>query len=123
MSDNSEKTLAALETSLVDMAIESWRFARLFSRTLNKLDAGEAPRYAGQLRYFVKRIEESLQVARCELVNLEGQTYDPGIAATALNIGDFAPDDKLVIEQMIEPIVMGHEGLIRSGTVMLRKID
>ena len=123
MNDSSDKTLAALEASLVDMAIESWRFARLFSRTLNKLDAGEAPRYASQLRYFVKRIEESLQVARCELVNLEGQPYDPGIAATALNIGDFGPDDKLIVEQMLEPIVMGHEGVIRSGTVMLRKVD
>ena len=30
-----------LERSLIDMAVESWRFARLFGRLVSKLDAGE----------------------------------------------------------------------------------
>jgi hypothetical protein len=54
---------------------------------------------------------------------LEGQKYDPGVAATALNISDFGPDDELVIEQMVEPIVMGSEGIIRPGTVLLKRFD
>ena len=40
-----------------------------------------------------------------------------------MNIGDFEPEDELVIDQMIEPIVMRAEGLIRPGTVTLRKAD
>jgi hypothetical protein len=44
-----------------------------------------------------------------------------GMAASALNIGDFGPDDALLVDQMVEPIIMGPEGLVRSGTVMLRK--
>jgi len=27
----------------------------------------------------------------------------------------------LIIEQMIEPIIMGPEGVLRTGTVLLRK--
>ena len=108
---------------LLNLAAEGWRFARLFSRVLEKLDAGEAPRYANQLRYFVKRIEESLASANMRLVNLEGHPYDPGIAATALNIADFGPEDKLYIDQMLEPIVMGPEGIVKSGTVLLKKAD
>jgi hypothetical protein len=38
-----------------------WRFARLFSRLVNKLDAGESTRYVNQLRYFQKKVEESLE--------------------------------------------------------------
>ena len=108
---------------LLDVAIESWRFARLFRRVLSKLDADEAPRYVGQLRYYLKTLGERLEAADLRLVDIEGHPYDPGVAASALNIGDFAPGDVLVVEQMLEPIVMGSDGLVRSGTVMLRKVQ
>lgn len=111
-----------MEQSLIDMAVESWRFARLFSRVVNKLDAGESSRYVNQLRYFQKKLEESLDANGLKLVNVEGQPYDPGIAASALNVGDFGPDDELLVDQMVEPIIMGPEGLRKQGTVMLRKV-
>jgi hypothetical protein len=57
------------------------------------------------------------------LVTIEGQRFDSGTAATALNINDFGPNDEVVIEQMIEPIVMNNLGLVRAGTVMLRKAE
>lgn len=110
-----------LERSLIEVAIESWRFSRLFSRLVNKLDAGESSRYVNQLRYFQKKIEESLEESGLKLVNVEGQLFDPGMAASALNIGDFGPDDVLLVDQMVEPIIMGSEGLRKQGTVMLRK--
>jgi hypothetical protein len=107
---------------LVNVAIESWRFSRLFARVLAKVDAGEVPRFVNQLRYYLKSLEENLEAAELKLVNLEGLPYDAGIAASALNIGDFAPDDVLVISQMVEPIIMGADGVVRSGTVMLQKV-
>lgn len=110
-----------LERSLIDIAVESWRFSRLFARLVNKLDAGEGSRYANQIRYFQKKVEESLDASGLKLVNVEGHQFDPGMAASAINIGDFGPDDVLVVEQMIEPIIMGSEGLRKQGTVMLRK--
>lgn len=111
------------ERALVDLAIEGWRFQKLFARALEKLDAGESPRFTNQHRYFLKRICECLTEAGLRLVNLEGQAYDPGAAATALNLGDFNADDQLVIDQMIEPIVMGASGLLRTGTMILRRAE
>jgi len=87
------------------------------------LDAGESGRYISQLRYYLKSVESSLETAGLKLVNLEGQVYDPGMAATALNLGDFSPDDQLVVDQMLEPIIMGSEGLLKTGTVMLRRVE
>ena len=110
-----------LEQSLIDVAVESWRFARLFSRVINKLDAGEGGRYVNQLRYFQKKVEESLDASGLKIVNVEGLLFDPGIAASAINIEDFDPDDELLIDQLVEPIIMGSEGLRKQGTVMLRK--
>jgi hypothetical protein len=111
-----------LERSLIDMAVESWRFARLFGRLVSKLDAGEGSRYVNQLRYFQKKLEDSLEASGMKIVNVEGQPFDPGIAASAINIGDFGPDDVLLVDQMVEPIIMGAEGLRKQGTVMLRKV-
>lgn len=109
--------------ALLDMAIEGWRFARLFARVLTKLDAGEGARYTNQIRYFIKRTEESLEAAGLRLVNLEGQPYDAGLPAAALNIEEFAPDDRLYIDQMLEPVIMGAEGVVKTGIIMLRKVD
>jgi hypothetical protein len=112
-----------LEQSLIEIAVESWRFSKLFARVVNKLDAGEGARYVNQLRYFQKKVEDSLDACGLKLVNVEGQLFDHGMATSALNIGDFGPDDNLLVDQMVEPIIMGSEGLKKQGTVMLRKAE
>lgn len=109
--------------ALIDVSIEGWRFTRIFGRLLSKLDAGEAPRYANQARYFIKKIDDVMDGFGMKIVSLEGQPYDPGMAVSALNIADFGPDDILIIDQMVEPIIMGRDGLIRGGTVMLSKAN
>jgi hypothetical protein len=110
-----------IEQSLINIAVESWRFSRLFEKVVSKLDAGESARYINQLRYFQKKVEESLDSNGLKLVNVEGQPYDPGMAASALNLGDFGPDDVLLVDRMLEPIIMGPNGLCKQGTVMLRR--
>lgn len=111
-----------LEQSLIDIVVESWRFSRVFDKVVRKLDAGEVGRYANQLRYFQKKIEESLDANGLKLVNVEGLPYDAGVAASAINMDDFSADDHLIVDQMLEPIIMGPNGLRREGSVMLRKV-
>lgn len=114
---------APLEQSLIEIAVESWRFSRLFGKVVGKLDAGETMRYLSQLRYFQKKVEDNLASCGLRLVNVEGHPYDPGMAATALNLGDFGAEDVLLVDQMLEPIIMGVDGLRKQGTVMLKKAD
>ncbi len=57
------------------------------------------------------------------IVNIEGHPFDPGMAATPLNIEEFGSEDALVVDQMIEPIIMGPDGVARTGTVTLRKVE
>lgn len=121
MKSENDERFGLLERSLIEVAVETWRFSRLFARVVNKLDAGEQSRYANQLRYFQRKVEEHLEAAGFKLVSVEGQAFDPGIAASAVNLADFGPDEKLLVEQMVEPIIMGAEGLRRQGTVLLRK--
>lgn len=109
--------------ALIDVSVESWKFARLFARVMSRLEAGDQSRYEGQLRWHLKKLEDHLAVADLRLVNIEGQVFDPGIAATALNGGDFGAEDILYVDQMLEPIIMSSAGLVRGGTVLLRKLE
>ena len=118
-----ESSVEVLEESVINMAIESWRFGRVFNRLLGKLDAGEHKRYHGQFNWFIKSIEESLNKSGLKIVNVEGHPYDPGIAATPLNIDEFDENDQLMVDQMLEPIIMSNEGLVKTGTVTLRRLD
>ncbi|WP_298996989.1 hypothetical protein [uncultured Desulfovibrio sp.] len=123
---NSQKTTTpeqSMRDSVISMAVESWRFSRVFDRLLTKLDAGEQHRYISQFRWFIKKVEEALDLAGMRLVNIEGHPFDPGMAATPLNIDEFDAKDVLVVDQMLEPIIMGHEGLVRTGTVILKKVE
>ena len=113
----------ALTKSILSMAVESWRFGRVFDRLLMKLDAGEQARYKSQFRWFIKKVEEALEDAELRIVNVEGHPFDPGMAATPLNIEEFDTNDVLMVDQMLEPIIMGKEGLVKTGTVTLRKVE
>ena len=50
---------AILEQSLMDTAVESWRFARLFWRLVSRLESMENTRYINQFRYFTRGIHLS----------------------------------------------------------------
>lgn len=111
-----------IKNSLLSLAIEGWRFTRAYLRLISKLDAGEQNRFVSQCRYFQKQVEDRLDIAGYKLVNIEGHPFDPGMAATAINLSDFLPEDKLIVEQMLEPIIMSENGVVKMGTVILRKV-
>lgn len=123
MQANANETAADLRQPLIEIVIESWRLAKLFQRVLGKLEAAESNRYVNQIRYFQKRVDDTLLLTGMRLVSLEGLSYDPGMAVTPLNIADFGPEDALIVEQMMEPILMGQDGVVKSGTVLLKQAD
>ena len=112
-----------LAKSLVDLAVESWRFSKLFVRLLEKLAVMERSRYQGQLSWFQERLKEELKDAGMKIVNVEGDRFDPGVAATPLNCEDFGAEDKLIVDRMLTPIIMGPDGIMHMGTVMLKKVE
>lgn len=113
----------SVKSAFLALAVESWRFTRAYLRLVSKLDAGDQNRFASQYRYFQKQLEDKLNVVGFRLVNIEGLPFDPGMAATAININDFLAEDRLIVDQMLEPIIMSEAGVIRMGTVLLRKVD
>ena len=105
---------------IINMAIESWRFRRVTNRLLTQLNPNDQKRYQTQLRWFEKKLEEFLAQFGWQIVDVEGHPFDPGMAATPLNIEDFDAEDSLTVDQMLEPIIMGQEGLVKTGTVTVK---
>ena len=107
-----ERNVEGHKEVVINLAIESWRFAKVYERVLTRLNGNQTKRYTNQLQQFVKKAEESLEEVGLRIVNVEGYPYDPGMAATPLNIEDFEPEDHLVVDSLsIYPI------FIRGRTV------
>lgn len=118
-----QPTVEELTNTIVEMAVESWRFRSVFSKAMSKLDAGESSRYIGQFNWFQRKMNQALEAAGLRIVDVEGQVYDPGVAATPMNIEEFDPEDTVFVKQMIEPIIMDETRVIRAGTVILGRYE
>lgn len=114
-----------LKGLLVDFILEAWRFSRTSKSVLFKLSEEDRARYKGRCSWFCRKMDEALESVGMRLVEIPtGTAYDPGMAVTPLNIGDFKADEPLQVEQMIEPIMMMGDGsMVRTGTVMLGRVE
>ena len=107
--------------ALIKLAVDSWRFGRAYEKAISKLPVSDRALFEGPLAAFGKKIEEALGAMDMKIAGIEGTPFDPGIAAIPLNIEDFGPDDELVVDRMMDPIIMGRSGIVRMGSVTLRK--
>lgn len=112
-----------LQSSLTSIASEFFRFQGVFEKAIRRLELDEQNKYLSQYAWFSKKVTKALESANLRIVNLAGQAYDPGMAVTPLNIDEFDENDNLYIQQVIEPIIMRDETIIKPGTVVLGRID
>jgi hypothetical protein len=68
-------------------------------------------------------MEDELLACGIRIVSLEGQAFDTGAAVTAINADEFQGLDGLYIAQMIEPIVMGPNSILKTGVVVLGRVE
>ena len=119
----SEMNKEEYKDAVINLVTESWRFTTVYQRMLTNLDVNEQKKYTSQLRWHVKKLEESLEEGGLRIVNVEGHPYDPGMAATAVNSEAFDADEPLVVNRMLEPIIMEGTVLVKTGKVTLRRIE
>lgn len=121
---DSKNTENQLRSSLIDIAVEAWRLEKTINKLIETQDASKQTKYMGKIRWFQKRVLKALEEADCCLCNLEGLSYDSGMAVTPINIDDFRQDDQLMIDQMIEPVIVNKQGkLLHTGIVSLTKLQ
>lgn len=114
---------STLLKNLVSIASETYRFETVFEKAISKLDYDERTKYISQYAWFSKKVNSALTGSGLRIVELRGQLYDPGMAVTPLNLEEFGPDEKLYIYQMVEPLIMKDDTVMKLGTVILGRKD
>ena len=118
-----EQNYSKMLESLISIASELFRFKQVFGKAISKLDLDEQNKYNSQFTWFSKKVLKALDDADLRIVDVAGQLYDAGMAVTPLNIEDFETDDVLYVVQMMEPIIMNGDNVVKTGTVILGRID
>lgn len=109
--------------TIATIGSELYRFKGVFAKAISKLDIEEQNKYSSQFAWFSKKVVKALDEAGLKIVNVDGQLYDPGMAVTPLNIEDFEPKDILYVEQTMEPIIMHENTVVKTGTVILGRVQ
>ena len=112
-----------LREALVSIASETFRLRLVFEKAVSRMEADERARYMSQYGWFSRRVDRAMEQAGLRLLDPTGQPYDPGMAVTPLNLEEFEPQDPLYVEQTIEPIVMGEDVVLKTGTVLLGRVQ
>lgn len=106
---------------LVKLALEAYKLASLTHTVLNQADPAEAKKYSSRLNFILRNIQDILQESQLRIVPLEGVSYDEGLAISAVNLSEFYSHDDLVIDRVLEPLIMGSQGIVHPGIVSLRR--
>ena len=110
---------------IAELVVEEYRFLKSYLSMMNKLFAEEAAKYKSAYQFHVDRIMDILNRSDMKIVDLTNKPYDDGLSIIALNMEDFDKKDKLIISQVIEPLIIStiDGSIIKSGTVILEKIE
>lgn len=121
--EKQEITTSNNTVTLTDFAVEIWRLPKMLRKLVAKLDLDEQQKYVSQFNWFNKKAIDFLQSEGISIAEFEGLPFDAGIPIKPINIGDFSPDDELVIEQILEPVIMQNGKIIKTGSAILKKVE
>jgi hypothetical protein len=106
--------------ALASLAVEFWKLAANFER---QVEHGDDARKAGghaQLRYSRRRLETLLEADGMRVVFYDGEQWSAVLPASAVNAEDVADIDNLTVETTLEPTIVGPDGVIIPGKVILK---
>lgn len=102
-----------MATDLKDLAISYWRM----ERWVNNINAERKMAANSALRTIKKYLDSN----GIEILDLLGNTYDPGMAVDVINndVPDGADESKIVISEMIKPVIIKDGTVIQFGQVSI----
>lgn len=102
--------------SLVELAIDWWRFER-------RLLTAEDVEGATHNRYLARRLGKFLSEREISVLDLTGMKYEAGLAVEVLDVlaGEGASEEEEIVDETVSPIVMWRGAVVKHGQVIIRK--
>ena len=105
---------------VADFLVEDYRFRRSYISAVDKLFLEEKKKYESAYNFHVSKVAELSELFHLRIVVFDGKVYDDGMSITPLNADEFEKEDRLVVQQTIEPTIITFDGkIIMTGTVIL----
>lgn len=108
------------EQFICGLLTEMWRIQKSYESALEKTEEKVRKRYENQIRFFVKRITTLCQENGYKLINYEGNAFDPGFPIDVVNMSEFSDTEKIMVAQMLEPVIMKENRVLKSGLAIVR---
>jgi hypothetical protein len=97
------------------------------SGDLDPKDEKSIIRWSSKFSFFERYWGEALEKAGVTSLNIVGQEYSVGLQVEAINLEDFGPEDVLVIDEVLKPLLV-YKGksqetikLLQLGRVVLKR--
>jgi hypothetical protein len=120
---SAESTSSIINDNFIEFVVEIWRLPKFFKKLIAKQDLEDQQKYTSQFNWSNKKFQNFFQQIGFSFPEFEGMPFDAGMPLTPINLSDFSSEDELIIEQVLEPVIMGGGKIIKTGTVILKKAD
>ena len=111
-------------SAVAELLSESWRLNQ-FTRNLaaHVTDEKLRKKISNQVARFDKKFLQATQVFGLDVVDFTGAEFDAGLPVAPINLADFAADEDLIVETMLEPTIKlaNSAEIVKRGAAVLRK--
>ncbi len=100
---------------LIELAVEFWRLEKSFQ-------SNEETQLS--MRHFSRRFQSFLEKYELRLIDMTGKFYEQGFAVEVIDVieSEFTENGVEVIDEMVSPVVLYRNDIVRHGKVVLRKV-
>lgn len=111
---------------IADYVFESWRLRQYTADLVGKvINSQIQKRGFNQIRRFDKHSTAALEKLGVEVLDFTGEKFDTGLPVYPINLDDFQPDTKLVVEMMLEPTIKKKDSaeILKKGAVVVGRAN
>ena len=119
--ESNEKSFNAV----VDLLTESWRLNRFTKNLAKHADAKLQKKISNQVARFDKHFLAATEIFGIEVLDFTGKDFEEGLPIMPINLDDFAAEENLIVETMLEPTIkiVNSAKIIKHGAAVLgRKV-
>ena len=117
--DTKSSVTTELKT-IAEILVEDFRFSRSYLSVVDKLFMEEKKKYESTYNFHHTKIAELAKNFHLRMVFFDGKEYNEGLPVTSLNIDEFGEEERLIVQQTIEPTILTADGqIVKIGIVIL----
>lgn len=109
------------QSALATLAVHYWKLCAAFERELTLVDPTRQEAGAAQLRFARRKLEAVLEGEGLRLATFDGAAWSAEIPASPVNADDITDDAAAHVIDTIEPTIIGVQGVIHGGKILLKQ--